>query len=113
MSLSITYLFIFTILLFRLDLHIFTLAQPETTDHQCWTDQFIISGGMYYLYFLNFFCQLFVYTILFYFLEGSMVPTICGTNHGAHLYVDFPSDLITMFIITNGNIKTFKMHKLS
>ena len=48
MSLSITYLFIFTILLFRLDLHIFTLAQPETTDHICQDDQFIIFGGMNY-----------------------------------------------------------------
>ena len=34
-----------------------------------------------------------------------MIPTICGTNHGAHLYVDFPSDLITMFINTNGKYK--------
>ena len=35
------------------------LAQPESTDHQCQDDQFIVSGG-------------------------SPIPAICGTNSGAH-----------------------------
>ena len=43
----------------RLDFDNFVLAQPETTDHQCQDDQFIVSGG-------------------------SPIPAICGTNSGAH-----------------------------
>jgi hypothetical protein len=35
------------------------LAQPETTDHKCESDQFIVTGG-------------------------APVPAICGTNTGAH-----------------------------
>ena len=46
-------------LLIRLDFDNFVLAQPETTDHQCQDDQFIVSGG-------------------------SPIPAICGTNSGAH-----------------------------
>ena len=39
------------------------LAQPETTDHKCSDDQFIVSGG-------------------------APVPAICGTSTGAHSELD-------------------------
>ena len=38
----------------RLDFYDFVLSQPESTDHQCQDDQFIVSGG-------------------------SQIPAICGT----------------------------------
>ena len=44
---------------FRLDFANFVLAQPEGTDSKCRDDLFIVSGG-------------------------SPVPSICGTNTGAH-----------------------------
>ena len=44
---------------FRLDFANLVLAQPETTDHKCSDDQFIVSGG-------------------------APVPSICGTNTGSH-----------------------------
>lgn len=47
----------------RLDFDNMVLAQPESTDHQCQDDQFIVSGG-------------------------SPIPAICGTNTGIHMYVD-------------------------
>ena len=37
----------------------FVLAQPEQTDHQCQSDQLIVSGG-------------------------SPIPAICGVNSGSH-----------------------------
>ena len=43
----------------RLDIENMVLAQPETTDHKCESDQFIVTGG-------------------------APVPAICGTNTGAH-----------------------------
>ena len=43
----------------RLDFDNMVLAQPESTDHQCQDDQFIVSGG-------------------------SPIPAICGTNTGIH-----------------------------
>ena len=63
----------------RLDFYDFVLAQPEGTDHQCQDDQFIISGG------------------------ANPVPVICGTNTGAHVYVDFPVEPLTLSVVTNGN----------
>lgn len=44
---------------FRLDFDQFVLAGPETQNHVCNSDQFLVSGG-------------------------SPVPTICGTNSGEH-----------------------------
>ena len=44
---------------FRLDMDNFVLAQPEQTDHQCQSDQLIVSGG-------------------------SPIPAICGVNSGSH-----------------------------
>lgn len=44
---------------FRLDFDHFVLAGPETQNHVCNSDQFLVSGG-------------------------SPVPTICGTNTGEH-----------------------------
>ena len=44
---------------FRLDFSNFILAQPEATDNKCKDDLFIVTGG-------------------------SPVPSICGTNTGAH-----------------------------
>jgi len=65
----------------RLDFDNFVLAQPETTDHQCQDDQFIVSGG-------------------------SPIPAICGTNSGAHMYVDMglaTSNPITLTVVSSGN----------
>jgi len=47
----------------RLDFENFVLAGPESTDNTCQFDQFFINGG-------------------------SPISTICGTNTGAHMYVD-------------------------
>ena len=43
----------------RLDMENTVLAQPETTDNQCQSDQFIVSGG-------------------------TPVPALCGTLTGSH-----------------------------
>ena len=43
----------------RLDMENMVLAQPETTDNQCQSDQFIVSGG-------------------------TPVPALCGTLTGSH-----------------------------
>ena len=48
-----------SLLNFRLDFSNFVLAQPEATDNTCKDDLFIVTGG-------------------------SPVPSICGTNTGAH-----------------------------
>lgn len=44
----------------RLDLDTFILSGPESTDHTCLYDQFYVTGG------------------------SVPVPTVCGTNSGAH-----------------------------
>merc|ERR550532_972213 len=65
----------------RLDMDNFVLAQPEQTDHQCQDDQFIVSGG-------------------------SPIPAICGTNSGAHMYVDMglaTNNPITLTVVTSRN----------
>merc|ERR550532_3154491 len=65
----------------RLDFDNFVLAQPESTDHQCQDDQFIVSGG-------------------------SPIPAICGTNSGAHMYVDMglaTNNPITLTVVTSRN----------
>ena len=59
----------------------------------------------YFIYFLKIVCISCLFTQFIFHLEGRSIPTICGTNNGAHLYVDFPSDMITMFINTSGKDK--------
>ena len=44
---------------FRLDFENFVLGQPESVDHVCVDDKFIVSGG-------------------------PPIPAICGTNTGQH-----------------------------
>ena len=44
---------------FRLDFDNFIVSQPESTDHICQSDQFVVSGG-------------------------PPIPAICGTNTGQH-----------------------------
>ncbi|XP_040576960.1 uncharacterized protein [Lepeophtheirus salmonis] len=64
----------------RLDFENFVLAQPEPIDHQCQDDQFIVSGG-------------------------PPIPAICGTNSGAHMYVDMgmsSNSPITLTVVTSG-----------
>ena len=46
-------------IIIRLDMDNMILAQPETTDNQCQSDQFIVSGG-------------------------TPVPALCGTLTGSH-----------------------------
>merc|ERR1711953_343802 len=65
----------------RFDFDNFVLARPETTDHQCQDDQFIVSGG-------------------------SPIPAICGINSGAHMYVDMglsSNNPITLTVVSSGN----------
>jgi len=47
----------------RLDFDNFVVQQPESTDHVCQSDQFVVSGG-------------------------PPIPAICGVNTGLHMYVD-------------------------
>ena len=47
------------LLYFRLDFDNFVLSQPESTDHVCQNDQFVVSGG-------------------------PPIPAICGVNTGLH-----------------------------
>uniref|UniRef100_A0A1B0ANQ9 CUB domain-containing protein n=1 Tax=Glossina palpalis gambiensis TaxID=67801 RepID=A0A1B0ANQ9_9MUSC len=64
----------------RLDLDMFSIAQPESTNHLCTQDQLLISGS-------------------------SPVPTICGSSSGDHMYVDAglgQSNPIVISIITSG-----------
>jgi len=64
----------------RLDFSSMTLAQPESTDNKCSDDQFIVSGG-------------------------SPVPAICGTNTGAHMYVDMglsSNSPVVLTVVTSG-----------
>ena len=51
------------------------LAQPESTDHQCQDDQFIVSGG-------------------------SPIPAICGTNSGAHSKMRYELLFYQVIILT-------------
>ncbi|KAF5288249.1 hypothetical protein FQA39_LY04017 [Lamprigera yunnana] len=65
---------------FRLDFDQFTLMGPETTNHVCDNDQFIISGG-------------------------NPVPGICGSNKGNHIIVDSPEGAtgpIMISVVTSG-----------
>jgi len=64
----------------RLDIESMTLSGPESTDHQCQGDQFIVSGG-------------------------SPVPAICGTNTGTHMYVDMglaTNSPVVLTVVTSG-----------
>jgi len=64
----------------RLDFANFVLAQPEGTDSKCRDDLFIVSGG-------------------------SPVPSICGTNTGAHMYIDMglsSNSPIVLTTVTSG-----------
>ena len=65
----------------------------------------ITSSTTYFIYFSKIVCISRLFTQFIFHLEGRSIPTICGTNNGAHLYVDFPSDMITMFINTSGKDK--------
>ena len=64
------------IIISRLDMENTILAQPETTDNQCQSDQFIVSGG-------------------------TPVPALCGTLTGSHskpLLITSP--LLSLFLIS-------------
>ncbi|CRL03175.1 CLUMA_CG016282, isoform A [Clunio marinus] len=64
----------------RLDFENFAIAGPDVLNHICNTDQFLVSGG-------------------------STVPTICGTNHGDHMYIDAglgQSNPVILTVITSG-----------
>ncbi|KAG4081151.1 hypothetical protein HA402_014599 [Bradysia odoriphaga] len=64
----------------RLDLDNFAISQPEPINHICNADQFLVSGG-------------------------SPAPSICGTSHGDHMYIDAglgQSNPITITVITSG-----------
>lgn len=64
----------------RLDFTNMVLAQPESTDHKCNDDQFIVSGG-------------------------APVPAICGTSSGAHMYVDMglsSNSPVVLTVVTSG-----------
>ncbi|XP_050592219.1 uncharacterized protein LOC126923126 isoform X1 [Bombus affinis] len=70
-----------TVCQFRLDFLQFNIRGPETTNHQCIYDQFIVSGG-------------------------NPVPTICGNNVGNHIYVDAglgQTNPVTLTFVTSGN----------
>jgi len=57
------------------------LAQPDSTDHKCESDQFIVTGG-------------------------APLPAICGTNNGAHMYVDMglsTNSPVVLTVVTAGN----------
>jgi len=65
----------------RLDVENMILAQPESTDHKCDFDQFIVTGG-------------------------SPIPAICGTNNGLHMYVDMglsTNSPVVLTVVTAGN----------
>lgn len=65
----------------RLDFDHFSLMGPETVNHVCNSDQFLVSGG-------------------------SPAPTICGTAMGDHMYIDAGmgvSNPIILTVITSGN----------
>ena len=51
--------FLYNHTIFRLDFENFVLGQPESVDHVCVDDKFIVSGG-------------------------PPIPAICGTNTGQH-----------------------------
>ncbi|XP_033186435.1 uncharacterized protein LOC117155010 isoform X2 [Bombus vancouverensis nearcticus] len=70
-----------TVCQFRLDFLQFNIRGPETTNHQCIYDQFIVSGG-------------------------NPVPTICGNNADNHIYVDTglgQTNPVTLTFVTSGN----------
>ncbi|XP_055840789.1 uncharacterized protein LOC129908368 [Episyrphus balteatus] len=65
----------------RLDLELFSIAQPEALNHICNQDQLLISGG-------------------------SPAPTICGSSAGDHMYIDAglgQSNPIVISVITSGS----------
>ncbi|OAD60708.1 hypothetical protein WN48_05270 [Eufriesea mexicana] len=66
---------------FRLDFIQFNIRGPETTNHQCVYDQFIVSGG-------------------------NPVPTICGNNAENHIYIDAglgQTNPVTLTFVTSGH----------
>ncbi|KOC68748.1 hypothetical protein WH47_06540 [Habropoda laboriosa] len=70
-----------TVCQFRLDFVQFNIRGPETTNHQCVYDQFIVSGG-------------------------NPVPTICGSNTGNHIYIDSglgQTNPVTLTFVTSGH----------
>ncbi|XP_046659154.1 uncharacterized protein LOC124353265 [Homalodisca vitripennis] len=64
---------------YRLDFDNFVLDGPETMNHICNNDQFLVSGG-------------------------SPVPAICGINSGNHMYVDagLGTSPVTLTVVTSG-----------
>merc|ERR1712032_950288 len=64
----------------RLDMDNMILAQPESTDNKCSSDQLIVTGG-------------------------APVPAICGTNTGQHMYVDMglsSNNPVVLTVVTAG-----------
>ncbi|XP_054289374.1 uncharacterized protein LOC129004772 [Macrosteles quadrilineatus] len=64
---------------YRLEFDNFVLSGPETLNHMCNNDQFLVSGG-------------------------SPVPTICGMNAGNHMYIDagLGTSPVTLTVVTSG-----------
>ncbi|XP_072401127.1 uncharacterized protein [Diabrotica undecimpunctata] len=65
---------------FRLNFEELNLMQPESVNHICDNDQFLVSGG-------------------------NPVPVICGNNMGNHMYVSTPPGIIsplTLSVVTSG-----------
>ncbi|CAK9834419.1 hypothetical protein ANTRET_LOCUS10951 [Anthophora retusa] len=70
-----------TVCQFRLDFIQFNIRGPETINHQCVYDQFIVSGG-------------------------NPVPAICGSNTGNHIYIDAglgQTNPVTLTFVTSGH----------
>ncbi|XP_018325682.1 uncharacterized protein LOC108737362 [Agrilus planipennis] len=66
---------------YRLDFDLFNTTGPESTNHLCNDDQFIVVGS-------------------------SPIPTICGINTGNHMYINAGNGIsnpITLSIVTSGS----------
>ena len=59
LSITVSSIYLFINLSCSLDFDNFVLAQPESTDHVCQNDQFVVSGG-------------------------PPIPAVCGVNTGLH-----------------------------
>uniref|UniRef100_A0A6P7FZ09 Uncharacterized protein LOC114334212 n=1 Tax=Diabrotica virgifera virgifera TaxID=50390 RepID=A0A6P7FZ09_DIAVI len=65
---------------FRLNFEELNLMQPESVNHICDNDQFLVSGG-------------------------NPVPVICGNNMGNHMYISTPPGImspLTLSVVTSG-----------
>ncbi|XP_045034723.1 uncharacterized protein LOC116936379 [Daphnia magna] len=60
----------------RLDFEAFSIAQPESVEHRCVTDSFVVTG------------------------TTSPVPVICGDNAGQHMYLNIGYNSTTPIMLT-------------